>query len=709
MPFFLRSIFFCVWTSVFLHSPLVLLGQNVTENEDPWRWLEEVDSARALEWARAQNSVSQDEITNTPDHHNRIARQLELLQAKDRLILPYLNGRGRVSNFWQDAQHVRGIIRTTTYESYLSESPQWELLLDIDALAEAESENWIYAGASTLDWRLGNRSMIALSRGGADARVYREFDTEAKRFVAGGFTVAEGETQISWLDADRLMIATSLKGKTKSGYARTIQIWKRGENFEQAETVFEAAEEDLSVSFWMHREKGVIQNIFFTRALDFYRDETYLVGDSWNFTKVPKPDSAEIKGIQKDSIYLLLREDWKTPDFQFKAGSLVELNMKDFSEKPKLLFEPDAQTALAEAHITDSQIYLNLQRNVTGELWKYSRDQQGVWSKEKIPLPELGDISLLSAEEDSDDVFVVYSSFLQPTTLYRYESGTSALKPLKQAPARLDASSLTAEQRWAVSKDGTRIPYFVIRPKEASGPVPTILYGYGGFEISLTPYYLGGSWMGAEWLRTGGAYVIANIRGGGEFGPDWHRAALKENRQRAYDDFIAVAEDLVSSQVTTPSQLGIHGGSNGGLLVGATFTQRPDLCGAVVCSVPLLDMLRYHLLLKGHSWMGEYGDPGDPQMRDIIKAYSPYHNIPQALSPMPRVLFMTSTRDDRVHPGHARKMAAQMLALGHRPLFFENLEGGHGGAANLKQRAEMNAMTCSFFMKTLGLIQTEGI
>jgi prolyl oligopeptidase len=670
---------------------------------DQWLWLEDVDSPRALEWVRAQNKQTLESVAKGLEYGARERRLLRLLEASDRLILPSVNRHGKLTHHWQNAKHPRGIIRTTTYESYLSQSPQWKVLLDIDALAQAESENWIYAGEDRVEWPFNNRTMIALSRGGADARVLREYDVASKRFVENGFAMPEAENFATWLDANRLLISTSLNGKTRSGYARQFQVWRRGENLENAQTVFEVREDDLAADLFVERNQAGLQNIVFIRTIDFFRNESFLVGDSWSLTKIPVPDSAEIEGIQGDRLFILIREDWPTQSAVLKAGSLVELNLKDFSEKPKVVFEPDSHTSVGEVHITETQIYLKLQKNGAGELWRYSRESNGELVKNKISLPELGSIYLMPAEEGSDDVFVTYSNFLQPTTLYRLNADSHDPMPLKQAPSRFDPSSLLVEQKWATSKDGTQIPYFLVRPKNSEGPMPTVLYGYGGFEISLNPYYLGNSWIGSEWLHSGRAYVIANIRGGGEFGPDWHRAALKENRQRAYDDFIAVAEDLAASKITTPEQLGIMGESNGGLLVGATFTQRPDLCAAVVCGVPLLDMLRYHLLLKGHSWIAEYGNPEDPRMQKILRRYSPYHNIPSALSPMPKVLFVTSTRDDRVHPAHARKMTAQMQAMGHSPLLFENIEGGHNGAANSQQEAQIAAMTCSFFMKSLGL------
>ena len=706
-----------LWAAFILSLPL-LLGLSacdrkpdesaVTEektaeasSEDPFLWLEEVEGERALAWAREQNERALARLRTDPRYEEIRTAALAVYTAADRI--PYgriLNG--KVDNFWQDETHVRGLWRRTTLAGYGSESPDWQVLLDLDALAAAEGENWVWKGADCLapDFE---RCILRLSRGGADAVVMREYDAAAGRFVEGGYALDEEKQNAAWIDADHMLIASPLEGGSKntSGYARTIRLWTRGTPLAEAPTVFESAESDAFVfPVVIHRRDG--REMFIVRAPDFFHETVHHLGADGTLTELPLPADVNFQGLIAGRVIALLRSDWTTDTVSAPAGAVVSVPLASLLgggvDGLEVVAAPGERLAIQTVAISADAVYVTALDNVTGRLLRAVRGDAG-WQVGDVDLPGNGSVSIISADEFSDSVFVNFESFLEPDTLYLARNG-GAPTPLKRMPARFDPAPYTVEQLFAESADGTKVPYFVIRAREMprDGSTPTILYGYGGFEISLSPSYL--SPLAIEWLKRGGAYVVANIRGGGEFGPRWHEAALKENRPRAYEDFAAVAEDLVARRITSTKRLGIYGGSNGGLLVGATMVRYPELFGAVVSAVPLLDMLRYHRLLAGASWIGEYGNPDIPEERAFIERYSPYQNV-RADVVYPPVFFTTSTRDDRVHPGHARKMAAKMMAQGHDVLYYENIEGGHAGAANLEQRAMRDALILSYFLQEL--------
>ncbi len=674
---------------------------DVTADEDPYLWLEDVSGAKALDWVRERNKATQDHFESSTEFKGLRDDLLRILDSDERI--PFVSKSGNYYyNFWRDKDHERGIWRRTSLEEYRQDDPKWELVLDLDELASQESENWVWGGASILkpDHDL---VLIDLSRGGADASVTREFDLKTRKFVSGGFQRSEAKGGISWIDRDSVFIFTDFGPgtMTSSGYPRIAKLWRRGTPLENAEVVYEGLPEDMYIRA-SHDDSPGFERNFVQRTLAFYNDEMYLRSDDGKLTRIDVPNSAN-KNVFRQYLLLELRKPWEVGGKTYKAGSLLIAKFDDFMAGDRefnVAFEPTDNTSLASYAPTKDHIVLNVLEDVKNRVYVLTPDGNS-WKREPLKgTPSIGTVSVRPVDADESNAYWMTSSgYLTPTTLYYGEIGGDP-DQLKQLTPMYNAEGLDVSQHFATSKDGTRIPYFMVAKKgvELNGDNPTLLYGYGGFEISLTPEYQAG--VGRAWTSQGGIYVVANIRGGGEYGPRWHQAALKRNRLRAYEDFAAVAEDLVKRKVTRKERLGIQGGSNGGLLVGNMIALYPDLFGAAVCQVPLLDMRRYHLLLAGASWMAEYGDPDAPGEWEFIKSYSPYQNI-QKSTRYPAMLFTTSTRDDRVHPGHARKMMALMYDQGHDVSYFENIEGGHGGAANNRQRAYMQALAYSFLKERL--------
>lgn len=668
---------------------------------DPHLWLEAVEDEKALEWVKGLNADTVDELSRSGDFKRIQARTLEILDSDERI--PFVSKMGdRYYNFWRDAKNPRGLWRRTTLEEYRKDEPQWEVVLDLDALAKAESENWVWSGSNCLEPEY-RHCLIELSRGGADATVVREFDLKTQRFVENGFSLPEAKSQMSWIDADTVYVGTDFGpgSMTSSGYPRIAKRWRRGTPLSAAEVVYEGQPEDVWVYAYADRTPG-FEREGVLRGTTFFTNKAYLFVDG-KPVELNKPDSAEVSW-HREWLLVSLRDAWTVGETVYPAGALLAVKLDDFlsgQARFEMLFEPSERRSLAGFTPTRNHIVVNELDNVRNRLYVLTPSAQG-WSRKPLEgLPEFGSVSLSAIDSDESDAYFAFSTdYLTPTQLLIGEIDKAAPSLLKTTPAFFDASGMEVSQHEAVSKDGTRIPYFQVQQKglPLDGRNPTVLYGYGGFEVALTPSYSAG--IGDHWLRKGGVYVVANIRGGGEFGPAWHQAALKQNRNKAYEDFIAVAEDLIARKITSAPHLGILGGSNGGLLMGNMLTMRPDLFGAIVCQVPLLDMQRYHKLLAGASWMGEYGDPDNPNEWAWLQQYSPYHNV-KADVRYPRTLFTTSTRDDRVHPGHARKMVAKMREQGHDVLYYENMEGGHGGAADNAQRAFMTALAWTFFAREL--------
>jgi prolyl oligopeptidase len=673
------------------------------QTDDPHLWLEEVMGEKAIDWVKERNAIATAKLEASPHFKPIHDRMLEIVNSRERI--PGVVVRGDwLYNFWQDATHVRGIWRRTVLSDYKNAQPKWETVLDLDALAKAENDNWVWKGSTCL-YPHYDRCLINLSRGGADAVVIREFDVPTKTFVKNGFSLPEAKGSANFIDRDTLYVQSDFGpgSQTASGYARITKEWKRGTPISDAKVVFEGQTTDISVNASVDREKGYADRHLVRRSTTFYTGENFLRDPkTGKLDKLDMPADAGF-AIIRDNIAITLRSDWKMGDKTWPQGALLITPLAAFLKGERnfdLLFTPDPRKSLSGYTSTKNFILVTELDNVRTRIYEW-RSKDGKWSRREVALPGIGTYGVQPYDnEANDDYFLTQTDYLTPSTLYLAKAGADGRERLKSLPAFFDAAPYTTVQYEATSKDGTKIPYFVVRAKGAKddGKNPTLLYGYGGFLVPQLPGYSGG--IGASWLSRGGTYVVANIRGGGEFGPRWHAAALKANRQKAFDDFIAVAEDLIAKKVTSPRHLAISGGSNGGLLVGAVMTQRPELFRAVVCSVPLLDMKRYHKLLAGASWVAEYGDPDKADEWAYISKYSPYQNLKKDVQ-YPRVFFITSTRDDRVHPGHARKMMAAMEALKQPVLYYENIEGGHGAAANNKQLAYRTALQYAFLLEEL--------
>ena len=678
-------------------------------NMDPYLWLEEVQGDKALAWVRERNAVSTALLQAQPVFADNRAKVLGVLNNRDQI--PGVTRRGDyLYNFWRDAKNPRGLWRRTTLEEYRKLLPNWDVLLDLDALGKAENENWVWGGSDCLapDY---NRCLISMSRGGADAKVTREFDIAQREFVKDGFNLPEAKSQLDWVDIHTVYVGTDFGpgSMTQSGYARVIKRWKRGTPVSEAQLMYEGKESDVAAFATVDKTPGFERTIF-GRSTDFYNTEINLLVDG-KLLKIDKPSDASLSW-QREWAFLLLKSEFTVAERTYKSGSLLAIKFDALIRGERsfeLLFEPTATRSLSRSGPTTTRdfLLLNILDNVAGRIEELQY-LGGKWQRREVKAPFPGALGAVGMHDPfvKDDPLanhysMSYLDFLTPASLYLGKAGSDERELLKRNPTFFDGTGMRTEQRFATSKDGTQVPYFVVYPQGAKtdGTNPTVLYGYGGFQISMTPFYSGG--WGTTWLQRGGVFVVANIRGGGEFGPAWHQSAMKQNKQKSYDDFAAVAEDLIKAGITKPKHLGIMGGSNGGLLVGAVMVQRPELFGAVVCSVPLLDMQRYHKLLAGNSWMAEYGNPDKADEWAYISQYSPYQNVKKGVK-YPKVLFATSTRDDRVHPGHARKMAARMIEQGHDVLYYENMEGGHGGAANNEQRANLVALENTFLWTSLG-------
>lgn len=668
--------------------------------EDPYLWLEDVTGDKAMAWVKEQNALTQPRLESTPEYKELHARLLAIYTSRERI--PSVTKRGDyLYNFWQDAANPRGLLRRTTLAEFRRKDPAWEPVLDITRLSADEGHKWVYKGSDCLypEYR---RCIVSLSRGGADAVELREFDMVEKRFVKDGFFAPESKGGVAWRDADTLYVSSDFGAGTMStsGYPRQVREWKRGTPLAEAKLVYEAKETDIGAFPTVVNEPGRKYEIV-SRALTMKETEELIRrGDRW--VKLETPLDAQVSTFN-GMVVARLRSDWKPAGRTFRTGSLIAADLDEFlagGREFDVIFEPSPRVSLQAYAVTRGFLLLDVLDNVKGRVVE-ARREGGRWRLRDVAVPASSSVGVAAFDRDtSDDYWLTVTSFLQPTTLYLAHGGSDEREKMKSLPAFFDAKGLEVEQYEATSKDGTRIPYFVVMREGArrDGSHPTILYGYGGFEISQSPSYSANA--GAAWLEKGGVWALANLRGGGEFGPEWHTTAQREGRQKTHDDFIAVAEDLIKRRITSPRRLGIYGGSQGGLLVGATFTQRPELFGAAVATVPLFDMKRYHKLLAGASWMGEYGNPDDPKDWAFISKYSPYQNVAKGTK-YPKVFIATTTRDDRVHPGHARKMVALLKEMGHDVLYFENVEGGHGSGTTPEQQAQFNALIYTFFRKQL--------
>jgi len=669
---------------------------------DPYLWLEDVQGERALAWARAQNERSLAELRADPRFARFEADARRILEARDRIADPVLFA-GTVYNFWQDDRHVRGLLRRSDWESYAGGTPKWEPVLDVDALAAQDGKTWVTALPDCLapDYR---RCLVVLSDGGKDAAIVREFDTASRQFVAGGFALPEAKHSVEWFDRDTLLVGTDWGpgSLTASGYPYIIKLWRRGEPLASAREIFRGTTEDVGVSPARYRDRDGSVAIVLVRNETFFESSFRLV-DGERLIALPLPRRSQIEGLWSGELVVSLQQDWAVGTEQFPSGSVVSFALEPFRRTGTLdvksVYRPGPRAAFKSFRGSRSVAYLLVAENVTTRAYRYAFDS-GRWQQlGALDLPRRSQLTLGHVTPDDDRAFVYAEGFTTPRSLF-VAGASSAPKLLAETPARFDAGGLVVDQLEATSKDGTKVPYFIVRPKELrlDGTAPTLLYGYGGFQISMTPTYSGT--LGKLWLESGGVYVLANIRGGGEFGPAWHQAGLKTRRQRVFDDFAAVAEDLIARRITSARRLGIMGGSNGGLLMGVALTQRPELWNAAVIQVPLLDMLRYDRMLAGASWVDEYGSPGVPEERAFLQQISPYANL-KAGTAYPPPFFVTSTKDDRVHPGHARKMAAKMADMGLPFYYYENIDGGHAAATDQRERSKRIALEFTYLTRRL--------
>jgi prolyl oligopeptidase len=682
-------------------------GFATSDATDPYLWLEEIEGERAMAWVEARNEHSLGVLRGDPRFETLHQQALEIVQSRDRIPAPGFNHDGTIDNFWQDATHVRGIWRTTTLDSYRAETPQWETILDFDALAAAEGANWVYKGATCLPPE-ETRCLVSLSDGGKDAVTIREFDRRTRTFVDGGFILPESKGGASWVDENTLLVSRDFGPGTltDSGYPMIVKVLRRGQTIDQAQTVFTGQQTDVSVSGYALRDAdGVVQATLINRGINFYEGETHRLNADGTTTKLELPAKSSINALVQGQLVVTTDQDWTAPSGQqFRTGDVIAWNLDRWLADPatpaQLVIRPGARESIERIASTRNKLVVALYENVRGSVYVYEPNPSGEWGRSRLDLPQNVAVGVGSTSDRDDRVFVSVAGYLNPSSLYLADAATGSADLTKSLPAKFDATSMRVDQFEARSADGTMIPYFVVHRGDMAmdGSNPTLLYGYGGYQVSLLPGY--SPTVGKLWLERGGVYVVANTRGGGEFGPNWHQAALQENRQRAHEDFQAVAQDLITRNITSQPHLGIMGGSQGGLFMGAMLTQRPDLINAAIIQVPLFDMLRFHKLLAGASWMAEYGNPDIPEQRAWIEAYSPYQRL-EAGQPYPEVFIHTSTKDDRVHPGHARKAAARLEELGYPVLFYENTDGGHAAGANLRETARRLALEYTYLTRRL--------
>jgi len=693
---------FSNWLAVCAFAAGSLAGSAVLaqSNDDPFQWLEDVLGEKQLAWAKEHNAKSTAVLEARPEYKPIYTRTLEILDSKEKIPSPELFG-DAVYNFWRDDAHERGLWRRTTLASYKTPTPQWETVIDLDALAKTDGKPWVWHGADCLAPAYV-KCMINLSPGGSDASVWREFDSKTRQFVSGGFTLPEAKSNVGWRDEDTLWLGTDFGpgSLTASGYPRFVKLWKRGTPLSEAKTIFECKPEDVGTSGGTQILSDGRYDLV-TRTPAFFRQEAFLYLGG-RLVKIDLPEDVRLRAFFRDRVIFSLRSDWTAGGKTYKAGSLLAGTVDDVLRSVRrfdVLFEPSERISLAGVDRTRDRLLVGTLDNVKSKLMAMSLDDKGAWHKTDIPTPGLGNAGFSATSDLTETFFYTYQDFSTPESLWLTENGGQPVK-VKTMPAYFDATGVKTEQFEATSKDGTKIPYFVVSPKGAKrdGSAPTLLYAYGGFESSQVPRYSGT--IGSAWLARGGVYVLANIRGGGEFGPAWHKAAMKEQHIHNFEDFAAVARDLSERRITSARHLGIMGGSQGGLLVGGTFVLYPELFHAVVAQVPLADMRRYNHLLAGNSWMAEYGDPDKPEDWAYIQTWSPYQLL-KADAKYPTPFFWTNTKDDRVHPAHARKMVAKLESQGHPVYYFENTEGGHGSGAVNKQTAQVTALEYSYIWMML--------
>ncbi len=670
------------------------------QTDDPFLWLEDIHGKPSMDWVKQHNAQTVGLLTAQTDYQSTYDIFLAAMNSKDNIVYPRIFGE-YIYNYWMDENYPKGLWRRTAKQGYIDGAPQWENLIDIGKLSQEEGENWDFTSVEGVfpDY---SRFLVSLSRGGGDAKVIREYNPASKAFVKDGFSLPEGKGFACYLDLNTLLVAYNFgEGTmTTSGYPRQARLWKRGTEVKDAPVIHQADASDVMV--WPRVINTVDrQYVFIIQRRTFFTQTAYAY-EGGKLIKLAIPEDAAIQDALHGKLIIKLQSDWQTGNSTFRQGSIVGIDYTSLlggKGQPELIVEPDARSSVAEVAATRDGLIVNMLKDVKSKLFVFAYNRKR-WSRTQVPIPEFGTVRLRTCSIVNNDYFFYYSDFITPTSLYFANASQDGIRLLQSAPSLFDGNRYRTWQYQARSKDGTLVPYFVVGAKEMKldGNNPTMLTAYGGFGGSMTPYYL--STYGPTWLDRGCVFVLGNIRGGGEFGPAWHQAGIKEKHQNVNDDFIAISEDLIARKITSPRHLGIVGGSGGALLVGAAFTQRPELFHAAVCMVPLLDMQRYNKLGAGASWVGEYGDPDNPEEWTYISKYSPYHNLNMDAK-YPAVLFMTSTNDDRVHPAHARKMAAKMEAMGYNASFYETTEGGHSGTTSNDRIAAYQSLIQTFMLMNL--------
>jgi prolyl oligopeptidase len=661
----------------------------MTMPKDPYLWLEDIDSEKSIQWVEEHNKTSLGRLQADPHFDQLRQNTLEIMSSADK-IPAIAFGKNHVYNFWTDSQKPRGLYRRTTYAEYKKANPHWEILLDVDQLGKIEGKSWVFQGCQILkpEYRY---CLMSLSDGGKDARVIREFDLKTKSFVQNGFFVPEAKSTVAWVDQNTLLVGSNFgpDSLTASGYPRLVKILKRGQSLSDAKKIFEVGPDDMG-AYVYNNDEADSRNIFIGVNKDFYHHEHYIFRSEQEIVPVQIPETAQFYGVFKGEFYFSITHNW----LNFKQGSLLKTKEGSWTQAQEV-YVPNENSSFEGVSFSKADIYISVLENVNKKVYKADADKSLI----EFPAPSLGSSEIAATDIYSDHALFIFESSLIPPTLFEWDGKAQGkITSIKSMPPKFNSQNLVLEQYFATSFDGVQIPYFIIRNFQKKGPQPTFMTAYGGFQIALYPTYEAN--LGKNWLEQGGQFVIANIRGGGEYGPRWHEAALKKNRQVAFNDLFAVTQDLFQRGFTTPAQLAMGGGSNGGLLAGVALTQKPEFYKAIIISVPLLDMLRYHKLLAGASWIGEYGNPDIDHDREYIQKYSPYQNL-KSDQKYPEILLTTSTRDDRVHPGHARKFGAKLEELQVPFYYYENIEGGHAGAADLNQAAVKSAIQYTFLREQL--------
>jgi prolyl oligopeptidase len=681
-------------------------AQNTNEQPDNYQWLEDVSGEKPMAWVNEENARSAKVLQADPRFAVLAETALKVLESPTRLPTPDFHA-GEIYNTWQDAEHVRGILRKTSLDSYLTSQPDWHTVIDYDDLAAKDNQKWVQKGLNCL-YPGNSLCLVSLSDGGEDADTLREFDLKTGEFVKNGFVLPKSKQDVTWVDKDTLLVARNWGDgtMTQSGYPFIVKVWTRGQTLDQAKEVYRGTQTDVQVAPFTINDGQGHAVVVINRGVNFFESEISFY-TSGGTKKISVPGKCQLHGMLDGQIFVELNEDWKPQGLSttFPQGSLIALNLEAVRKdpvhlKPTVVFTPTSQEFFQDAATTKNHLLITTLDHVQGRAYLYTHDANNTWTRKKLDILDNLSVEIASANTSDDKFFVQTTGFLTPSSLLLGDAASAGLKSAKTLPAQFDASNLIVEQLEATSKDGTKIPYFLVRHKDIryDGSNPTVMNAYGGFQVSMTPLY--NPTLGKLWLERGGTFVLANIRGGGEFGPAWHDAGLKTHRQRIYDDFASVGQDLFSRKITSPRRLGIVGGSNGGLLMGVEFTQHPEMWNAVVIQVPLLDMLRYEHIAAGASWVGEYGTVTIPEERKFLAYISPYNQLnPNTNYPEP--LIFTTTKDDRVGPVHARKFAARLEEF-HKPFFYDEIiEGGHAPGANLKEQANTRAEQYTYLTRKL--------